>query len=138
MHRKKPIGTSKEVEEPSGGGKTNFASNLPKSNVSNKKDAPPAGLPSIGQNSGIYLKDILQKITAYCQLNGLGDIVESLHSGAFDSLVLPIADETKLGAIADPHGFYRDHMKSEYKEAADFHKAYIRSKTRLLLTSIRK
>ena len=131
MHRKKPIGTSKEVEDPSGGGKSNNPPNFAKSQASNKKEPPPAGLPTIGQNSGIYVKEILKTITAYCQLNGLADIVESLHDGAFAKMVLPIPDETKLTAAADPHGFYKNFMSSQFTKVSDDFNIYLKSKARL-------
>ena len=65
MQKNKPIGASK-AEDPSGGGKTNGKVIPPQSKTapSNKKEAPPAGLPTIGLNSGVYINEILSLPTA--------------------------------------------------------------------------
>ena len=56
MQKKKQIGAS-EADDPSGGGKTIGKDIPPQNNTvpSNKKEAPPAALPTIGLNSGIYI-----------------------------------------------------------------------------------
>ena len=59
MQKKKQIGAS-EADDPSGGGKT-IGKDIPPQNKtvpSNKKEAPPAGLPTIGLNSGIYINEL--------------------------------------------------------------------------------
>ena len=135
MQKKKPIGASK-AEDPSGGGKTNGKDIPPQSKTapSNKKEAPPAGLPTIGLNSGIYINEILKALTTYCQTHDMERIVESLTTGVFEKTATVAIDNDKLDIAEDPHGLYKDFIRSEMKQAASDQRDYIKSKAKLLGT----
>ena len=135
MQKKKPIGASK-AEDPSGGGKTNCKDIPPQSKTapSNKKEAPPAGLSTIGLNSGIYINEILKALTTYCQNHDMERIVESLTTGVSEKTATVVIDNDKLDIAEDPHGLYKDFIRSEIKQAASDQRDYIKSKAKLLGT----
>ena len=135
MQKKKPIGASK-AEDPSGGGKTNGKDIPPQSKTapSNKKESPPAGLPTIGHNSGIYINEILKALTTYYQTHDMERIVESLTTGVFEKIATVAIDNDKLDIAEDPHGPYKDFIRSEMKQAASDQRDYIKSKAKLLGT----
>ena len=135
MQKKKPIGASK-AEDPSGGGKTNGKDIPPQqkpdySGFPTKKEAPPAGLPIIGLNSGIYINEILKALTAYCETHDMERIVESLTTEKTATVAI---DNDKLDIAEDPHGLYKDFIRSEMKQVASDQRDYIKSKVKLLGT----
>ena len=135
MQKNKPIGASK-AEDPSGGGKTNGKDIPPQqkpdySGLPTKKEAPPAGLPIIGLNSGIYINEILKALTTYCQTHDMERIAESLTTEKTATVAI---DNDKLDIAEDPHGLYKDFIRSEMKQVASDQRDYIKSKVKLLGT----
>ena len=131
MQKKKPIGASK-AEDPSGGGKTNGKDIPPQqkpdySGFPTKKEAPPAGLPIIGLNSGIYINEILKAHTTYCQTHDM----ESLTTEKTATVAI---DNDKLDIAEDPQGLYKNFIRLEMKQVASDQRDYIKSKIKLLGT----
>ena len=61
-------------------------------------------------------------------------IVESLTTGVSEKTATVVIDNDKLDIAEDPHGFYKDFIRSEIKQAASDQRDYIKSKAKLLGT----
>ena len=61
-------------------------------------------------------------------------IVESLTTGVSEKTATVVIDNDKLDIAEDPHGLYKDFIRSEIKQAASDQRDYIKSKAKLLGT----
>ena len=61
-------------------------------------------------------------------------IVESLTTGVFEKTATVAIDNDKLDIAEDPHGLYKDFIRSEMKQAASDQRDYIKSKAKLFGT----